>query len=61
MALKSVIMRMKQSLFCSVLEAFLKVYQFEILSGVRHATYRDARGVAHSYFFSWEHQVKDLS
>lgn len=25
------------------------------LSGVRHATYRDARGVAHSYFFSWEH------
>ena len=23
--------------------------------GVRHATYRDARGVAHSYFFSWEH------
>ncbi|KAK5645696.1 hypothetical protein RI129_004160 [Pyrocoelia pectoralis] len=22
---------------------------------VRHATYRDARGVAHSYFFSWEH------
>lgn len=23
---------------------------------VRHATYRDARGVAHSYFFSWEHQ-----
>lgn len=26
------------------------------LTGVRHATYRDARGVAHSYFFSWEHQ-----
>nr|CAD7423479.1 unnamed protein product [Timema monikensis] len=25
------------------------------LSGVRHATYRDARGVAHTYFFSWEH------
>lgn len=24
-------------------------------AGVRHATYRDARGVAHSYFFSWEH------
>ncbi|XP_043263677.1 C-type lectin 5 isoform X2 [Colletes latitarsis] len=23
---------------------------------VRHATYRDARGVGHSYFFSWEHQ-----
>lgn len=23
---------------------------------VRHSTYRDARGVAHSYFFSWEHQ-----
>ena len=23
--------------------------------GVRHSTYRDARGVAHSYFFSWEH------
>nr|CAD7261760.1 unnamed protein product [Timema shepardi] len=22
---------------------------------VRHATYRDARGVAHTYFFSWEH------
>ncbi|KAH8412076.1 hypothetical protein KR222_008710, partial [Zaprionus bogoriensis] len=22
---------------------------------VRHATYRDARGVSHSYFFSWEH------
>ncbi|XP_012226106.1 uncharacterized protein [Linepithema humile] len=22
---------------------------------VRHATYRDGRGVAHSYFFSWEH------
>ncbi|KAJ8876000.1 hypothetical protein PR048_023908 [Dryococelus australis] len=22
---------------------------------VRHATYRDARGVAHAYFFSWEH------
>lgn len=27
-----------------------------IVTGVRHATYRDARGVAHSYFFSWEHQ-----
>lgn len=26
-----------------------------IHSGVRHSTYRDARGVAHSYFFSWEH------
>lgn len=24
-------------------------------SGVRHSTYRDARGVSHSYFFSWEH------
>lgn len=24
-------------------------------AGVRHSTYRDARGVAHSYFFSWEH------
>nr|CAD7593789.1 unnamed protein product [Timema genevievae] len=24
-------------------------------TGVRHATYRDARGVAHTYFFSWEH------
>lgn len=23
--------------------------------GVRHSTYRDARGVLHSYFFSWEH------
>ncbi|XP_045764678.1 uncharacterized protein LOC123866931 isoform X1 [Maniola jurtina] len=22
---------------------------------VRHSTYRDARGVLHSYFFSWEH------
>ncbi|KAJ4436331.1 hypothetical protein ANN_18962 [Periplaneta americana] len=22
---------------------------------VRHATYRDARGVQHTYFFSWEH------
>ncbi|XP_014604213.1 PREDICTED: uncharacterized protein LOC106786866 isoform X1 [Polistes canadensis] len=22
---------------------------------VRHASYRDARGVSHSYFFSWEH------
>ncbi|XP_033229455.1 uncharacterized protein LOC117180927 isoform X1 [Belonocnema kinseyi] len=22
---------------------------------VRHASYRDARGLAHSYFFSWEH------
>ncbi|XP_049812538.1 uncharacterized protein LOC126259649 [Schistocerca nitens] len=22
---------------------------------VRHSTYRDARGVAHAYFFSWEH------
>lgn len=22
---------------------------------VRHASYRDARGVTHSYFFSWEH------
>lgn len=28
----------------------------KIFSGVRHASYRDARGVAHSYFFSWEHQ-----
>lgn len=28
---------------------------FILISGVRHATYRDARGVAHSYFFSWEH------
>lgn len=26
-----------------------------ILPGIRHATYRDARGVTHSYFFSWEH------
>lgn len=24
-------------------------------AGVRHSTYRDARGVLHSYFFSWEH------
>ncbi|TGZ38132.1 Uncharacterized protein DBV15_09993 [Temnothorax longispinosus] len=23
---------------------------------VRHSTYRDGRGVVHSYFFSWEHQ-----
>lgn len=28
-----------------------------MVTGVRHATYRDARGVAHSYFFSWEHQA----
>lgn len=28
---------------------------FIFLLGVRHASYRDARGVAHSYFFSWEH------
>lgn len=28
---------------------------FCLILGVRHATYRDARGVAHSYFFSWEH------
>lgn len=27
-----------------------------VFLGVRHSTYRDARGVAHSYFFSWEHQ-----
>ena len=26
-----------------------------MFTGVRHSTYRDARGVAHSYFFSWEH------
>ena len=26
-----------------------------VILGVRHSTYRDARGVAHSYFFSWEH------
>lgn len=37
---------------------FFKLFNsifFFISSGVRHATYRDARGVAHSYFFSWEH------
>lgn len=28
---------------------------FALWLGVRHSTYRDARGVAHSYFFSWEH------
>lgn len=28
---------------------------FQTFIGVRHATYRDARGVTHSYFFSWEH------
>lgn len=27
------------------------------LAGVRHSNYRDARGVTHSYFFSWEHQA----
>lgn len=27
----------------------------DVCLGVRHSTYRDARGVAHSYFFSWEH------
>lgn len=27
----------------------------KIFSGIRHATYRDARGITHSYFFSWEH------
>lgn len=32
---------------------YLKMLEF---AGVRHASYRDARGVAHSYFFSWEHQ-----
>lgn len=26
-----------------------------MFTGVRHASYRDARGLAHSYFFSWEH------
>ena len=26
-----------------------------MFTGVRHSTYRDARGVAHAYFFSWEH------
>jgi hypothetical protein len=26
-----------------------------MFAGVRHSTYRDARGVAHAYFFSWEH------
>lgn len=30
-------------------------YKSIIQIGVRHSTYRDARGVAHSYFFSWEH------
>lgn len=36
-------------------ECVCEIY-FSSLSGVRHSTYRDARGVAHSYFFSWEHQ-----
>lgn len=31
------------------------VFYIIIKLGVRHSTYRDARGVAHSYFFSWEH------
>ena len=26
-----------------------------MFTGVLHSTYRDARGVAHAYFFSWEH------
>ena len=31
-------------------------WRYDLLfAGVRHATYRDARGVTHSYFFSWEH------
>lgn len=38
---------------------FLLLFLFFSLNfmwlGVRHSTYRDARGVAHSYFFSWEH------
>lgn len=29
--------------------------EYVFSSGIRHATYRDARGVTHSYFFSWEH------
>ena len=29
--------------------------QLLVFTGVRHSTYRDARGVAHAYFFSWEH------
>lgn len=29
--------------------------EYFFLPGIRHATYRDARGVTHSYFFSWEH------
>lgn len=33
----------------------LDFFLIELFTGVRHATYRDARGVAHSYFFSWEH------
>lgn len=31
------------------------MFLFIWMLGVRHSTYRDARGVAHSYFFSWEH------
>lgn len=30
-------------------------FPYTTIKGVRHASYRDARGVAHSYFFSWEH------
>lgn len=33
----------------------IDILLFFSFTGVRHATYRDARGVAHSYFFSWEH------
>lgn len=35
-------------------ESFNACYSF-FCAGVRHSTYRDARGVLHSYFFSWEH------
>ncbi len=34
------------------LKKFFPLYNH---TGVRHSSYKDARGVAHSYFFSWEH------
>lgn len=30
-------------------------YRFLLIPGIRHVTYRDSRGVSHSYFFSWEY------
>lgn len=39
-------------LTCVIINVFALIRS----SGVRHSTYRDGRGVVHSYFFSWEHQ-----